>query len=212
MNTSTNTAQAIRDLQIAVAAITAHLGIGQTPEAPVTEVPVTPAPAPKAAKAGKRKGKKARKAQPVVAAVEAVTGEVPEFIRVRAAHREANRAQAAWMRSHGLVPSGQAWEAVSKGERGVKALKALNREDGLSLPQAKPAQASTAKPAAVVAQVSTAAPAKASNRAEAAKASAQAKPRVNGQFIRADLAPKAEALRAAGLSEAEVAAALAALA
>lgn len=49
----------------------------------------------------------------------------------RAAHQKGNREAASWMREKGLVPSGQAWAAVKKGERNIKALRALNEADGL---------------------------------------------------------------------------------
>lgn len=42
-----------------------------------------------------------------------------------------NAKAAAWMRSEGLQPSGQAWTLVSKGERDVAVLRAANAEDGL---------------------------------------------------------------------------------
>jgi hypothetical protein len=59
---------------------------------------------------------------------EVIVGKAEE----RANHKKANIAAAAWMREHGLVPSGTAWTAVKEGERSIKALKAMNESDGLT--------------------------------------------------------------------------------
>lgn len=47
---------------------------------------------------------------------------------------EAIKAQGEWMRSKNLAPLGAAWTAVRKGERSVKALKALNVAEGFVTP------------------------------------------------------------------------------
>ena len=47
---------------------------------------------------------------------------------------EAIKAQGEWMRSKNLAPLGAAWTAVRKGERSIKALKALNVAEGFVTP------------------------------------------------------------------------------
>lgn len=59
----------------------------------------------------------------------------------RAKRQKVNREASAWMREHGLVPSGQAWAAVKNGERGIKKLQALNAADGLTPVAAKGGEA-----------------------------------------------------------------------
>jgi len=47
----------------------------------------------------------------------------------RHARKESNAELAAWMRSKGLHPGGQAWTAAKAGERGVAKLRKLNKAD-----------------------------------------------------------------------------------
>lgn len=53
---------------------------------------------------------------------------IRETAPARKARKESNGEMAAWMRSKGIQPRGAAWEACKAGERGVKALKALNAD------------------------------------------------------------------------------------
>lgn len=82
--------------------------------------------------ARKGKGKKAKAEEP---------NDFVTWLRSSAEARHnrqrSNKAQAEWMRSEGIVPSGQAWTECSKGERSVKVLKALNAKDGLAMSKAK---------------------------------------------------------------------------
>lgn len=75
------------------------------------------------------------------------------------ARKAGNKAAAAWMREHGIVPSGKAWTAVKNGERNVAPLRLLNAQDGLVFGQAKVAsqpkvESDTVPMSAIVAQVS----------------------------------------------------------
>ena len=56
---------------------------------------------------------------------------IVEGREARQNRQKVNHEAATWMREKGLVPSGQAWAAVKKGERNVKALRSMNEADGL---------------------------------------------------------------------------------
>lgn len=123
-------------------------------KAAVSEVFEIPAPTGKPTK--KAKSAKAPAGKPAKAAKAKKgtltrDGEFVEWLREtaeqRAARKRGNKAQAEWMRSEGLVPSGQAWHAVSNGERDVARLRKLNAKDGLSVPAKGGKKGSTKTPA-----------------------------------------------------------------
>lgn len=100
--------------------------------------------------------------------------------------QKVNHEAAAWMREKGLVPSGQAWAAVKKGERNIKALRALNEADGL-----KPLERKAGVTAEVQTEVKTA--------KKARKAKPEPKPEPEPQVDEAKIA----SLVAAGFTEDE---------
>lgn len=142
-----------------------------------------------------------------------------------------NRAAAAWMREKGLVPSGQAWKAVTGADpvRNVATLRKLNEADGLTAPKAKAVEAEVeaepAKPAAKPNAKPTAKAPKARTRKAAPKtapAAPEAEPEaptvatedamveaITATFT-TDALALMEKLRADGLSDTQVSAAMAA--
>lgn len=82
-----------------------------------------------AVKATKKAGKKARAAKK--AKQDDFVAWLQETAEQRHARQSSNREMAAWMRSKGLVPNGQAWAAAKHGERSVAKLRKLNDADGL---------------------------------------------------------------------------------
>lgn len=111
----------------------------------------------------------------------------------RATRKKVNKAQAEWMRSHGIVPSGQAWTACSKGERSVKKLIALNEADGVKTDVKVTAQKSgqpsesTTKVTAISAKVDVTQPARPH--------------RPNGSFMSKEQAEQFHLLVSTGLTE-----------
>lgn len=166
------------------------VGVEPTPELAAESAAEPAKPERKARKAAKRKAAK-RKA------------EREAFLAARRAAKASNAERAAWLRSIGVVPTGQAWTAAKAGETDPATLRALNAADGI-----------TATRTAVVATDDTQAPAKSSTRssrrAEAARKAAEGKPRnADGTFAKAGEPDLKARLKAAGLSATEIAAALA---
>jgi hypothetical protein len=127
---------------------------------------------------------------PVAATAETVVEEAAEEVEPskvtrpsKAERKKANDARAIWMRSIGVVASGQAWEAAKEGELNPAKLKAMNADDGLVF------KAPTAKKAAA-----KKAPAKKAAKATEAKATeakaTEAKPArgrdAQGRFLKAE--------------------------